>query len=57
MTNKSTKIIALDAMGGDYGPKATVPATIKSFTENSIKVILVGDETTITHQLYLILNI
>ncbi len=30
MTNKSTKIIALDAMGGDYGPKVTVPATIKS---------------------------
>ena len=50
MTNKSTKIIALDAMGGDYGPKATVPATIKSITENSINVILVGDETKIKHE-------
>ena len=50
MTNKSIKLIALDAMGGDYGPKATVPATIKCVTENAINVVLVGDETKIKHE-------
>ena len=37
-------IIALDAMGGDHGPKVTVPAAINSIIENGIKVFLVGDQ-------------
>ncbi len=37
-------IIALDAMGGDHGPKVTVPAAINSIIENGIKVVLVGDQ-------------
>ena len=37
-------VIALDAMGGDHGPKVTVPAAINSIIENDIKVILIGDE-------------
>jgi len=41
--NKFDGVIALDAMGGDYGPNVTVPAAIKSITELKIKVILVGD--------------
>tara|TARA_B110000495_G_scaffold198890_1_gene211410 strand:- start:36 stop:1031 length:996 start_codon:yes stop_codon:yes gene_type:complete len=41
---KFNGIIALDAMGGDHGPKVTVPAAINSIVENEIKVVLVGDE-------------
>tara|TARA_B110000438_G_scaffold29064_1_gene28106 strand:- start:10442 stop:11437 length:996 start_codon:yes stop_codon:yes gene_type:complete len=37
-------VIALDAMGGDHGPKVTVPAAINSIVENGIKVVLIGDE-------------
>jgi len=44
--------IALDAMGGDHGPKVTVPAALQSLQDNSdIKIILVGDKDTITQEL------
>ena len=43
--------IALDAMGGDYGPDVTVPAAIKAITELGIKVVLVGDENEINTEL------
>tara|TARA_B100001996_G_scaffold383050_1_gene377121 strand:+ start:20852 stop:21850 length:999 start_codon:yes stop_codon:yes gene_type:complete len=36
-------VIALDAMGGDYGPQVTVPAAISAIKDFGIKVILVGD--------------
>nr|VFK79026.1 MAG: phosphate:acyl-[acyl carrier protein] acyltransferase [Candidatus Kentron sp. SD] len=37
--------IALDAMGGDYGPSVIVPAAIKILAEEpSVRLILVGDE-------------
>lgn len=37
--------IALDAMGGDYGPSIIVPAAIKILAEEpSVQLILVGDE-------------
>ncbi|MBT8421103.1 MAG: phosphate acyltransferase PlsX [Gammaproteobacteria bacterium] len=37
--------IALDAMGGDYGPSVIVPAAIKVFSdEPSVRLILVGDD-------------
>ena len=40
----SKKIIALDAMGGDHGPKVTVPAARKALNEiNDISLVLVGD--------------
>jgi glycerol-3-phosphate acyltransferase PlsX len=36
--------IALDAMGGDYGPSVIVPAAIKVLTEEpNVRLILVGD--------------
>lgn len=39
------KIIALDAMGGDHGPKVTVPAAKKALREIAdIDLVLVGDE-------------
>ncbi len=38
--------IALDAMGGDYGPEVVVPAAIDILDRNpSLGLILVGDET------------
>ena len=44
--------IALDAMGGDYGPSVTVPAALQALRENKdIKVILVGDQDIISQQL------
>jgi len=46
--------IALDAMGGDHGPKVTVPAALKALNEDQeIKIILVGDKDAITEQLNL----
>jgi glycerol-3-phosphate acyltransferase PlsX len=41
-----SKIIALDAMGGDHGPSVIVPAAKKALGEISdIQLVLVGDET------------
>jgi len=38
--------IAIDAMGGDFGPSVTVAASLKALTKHShLKLILVGDET------------
>ncbi len=40
--------LALDAMGGDYGPQVTVPAAMQALRQNpSLKLILVGDSTKI----------
>jgi glycerol-3-phosphate acyltransferase PlsX len=39
------KIIALDAMGGDHGPKVIIPAAKKALNEIAdIQLVLVGDE-------------
>lgn len=47
---KST--IALDAMGGDYGPSVTVPAAIMALNESQeLRLILVGDEKILTDAL------
>ena len=46
--------IALDAMGGDHGPKVIVPAALKALKDDpEIKVILVGDKDVITEHLNL----
>ena len=44
-------VIALDAMGGDYGPEVTVPAAISAIKDFGIKVILVGDPNEIGKEL------
>ena len=47
----SAPIIAIDAMGGDYGPRCIVPACIDSLAENpSLRLILVG-QTSVIEQL------
>lgn len=44
--------IAIDAMGGDYGPHVTVPAVLKALAEDSqLNVVLVGLEDAIQAEL------
>ena len=44
--------VALDAMGGDFGPRVTVPAAVQALSHfPELKVILLGDQTSITTQL------
>lgn len=46
--------IALDAMGGDHGPKIVVPAALKVLQENNeLHIILVGDTQTLRSELAL----
>jgi len=44
-------IIAVDVMGGDFGPSIVVPAAIKASKECNIQVILVGDSKKIEAEL------
>ena len=45
-------VIALDAMGGDYGPPVTVAAASKALEEiDNIRLVLVGDETRLRDEL------
>ncbi|WP_081679043.1 phosphate acyltransferase PlsX [Methylobacter luteus] len=44
--------ISIDAMGGDYGPEVTIPASLDCLKSNpDLKLILVGDETVLKQQL------
>ena len=44
--------VALDAMGGDIGPDATVPAALQALREHQdLDIILVGDETVLEKSL------
>ncbi|GLT17968.1 phosphate acyltransferase [Vibrio zhanjiangensis] len=44
--------VALDAMGGDFGPRVIVPAAVQALSHfPELKVILVGDRNAITAQL------
>ncbi|CAG7857308.1 glycerol-3-phosphate acyltransferase PlsX [biofilm metagenome] len=44
--------ISIDAMGGDYGPDVTVPASLECLKANAnLNLILVGDETLLKQQL------
>ncbi|WEM41372.1 phosphate acyltransferase PlsX [Photobacterium sp. DA100] len=47
--------VALDAMGGDFGPQVTVPASVQALLQfPELKVILFGDQSAITAQLSLL---
>ncbi|KJY83458.1 phosphate acyltransferase [Vibrio galatheae] len=47
--------VALDAMGGDFGPRVTVPAAVQALSHfPELKVILIGDQNAITTQLSLL---
>jgi len=53
MTDITEKItsIALDAMGGDHGPKVMVPAALKAVNNGEVAISLVGDQATIQMEL------
>lgn len=47
--------VALDAMGGDFGPRVTVPAAVQALSHfPELKVILIGDRIQIAEQLSLL---
>ena len=50
-TNKNITSIALDAMGGDHGPKVTIPAALKAIKNHEVAVSLVGDQAAIETEL------
>ena len=39
----STVRVALDAMGGDYGPEETVKGAVKALQNDDVEILLVGD--------------
>jgi glycerol-3-phosphate acyltransferase PlsX len=43
--------VALDAMGGDFGPKVTVEGAVKASQECKVEILLVGDEALIKKEL------
>ncbi|MCE0494619.1 phosphate acyltransferase PlsX [Vibrio salinus] len=44
--------VALDAMGGDFGPRVTVPAAVQALSHfPELRVIITGDRNDITQQL------
>ncbi len=43
--------VAVDAMGGDYGPRVTVPGAISASQEYNLEVLLVGAKTLIQKEL------
>lgn len=43
--------IAVDAMGGDFGPKATVPGALGAAQDLDVEVVLVGLESSIRREL------
>jgi len=51
MLNK-TKTVAIDAMGGDFGPNVTVPAALNALQQHKdLTLILVGDSDSIKSEL------
>ncbi len=47
-----SSIIAIDAMGGDFGPQITIPASLKCLKANpDLKLIMVGDESILNEML------
>jgi glycerol-3-phosphate acyltransferase PlsX len=43
--------IAVDAMGGDFGPKATVPGALRAAEDFGVDILLVGLENAITREM------
>jgi len=43
--------LAVDAMGGDFGPEVNVPGSLAAARETGAKIILVGDEESIRKEL------
>lgn len=48
---KSDICLAVDAMGGDFGPEVNIPGSLAAARETGAKIILVGDEAAIKEEL------
>jgi len=44
-------VVALDAMGGDHAPSATVQGAVEAVRQHGIQVLLVGDEAVLRREL------
>ena len=54
MINSHSITVAIDAMGGDYGPSVVVPGAVKAAQITGAKIILVGNTPEIEDQLALL---
>ncbi|MBP9944047.1 MAG: phosphate--acyl-ACP acyltransferase, partial [Desulfomicrobium sp.] len=43
--------LAVDAMGGDFGPEVNIPGSLAAARETGVRLILVGDEASIRKEL------
>ncbi|MBI4201685.1 MAG: hypothetical protein HY532_01040, partial [Chloroflexi bacterium] len=43
--------VALDVMGGDYGPSEVVPGAVQAARDLGVRVLLVGDEGPVSQAL------
>ena len=50
-TTKKITSIALDAMGGDHGPKVMIPAALKAIKKGDVAISLVGDQKALQAEL------
>jgi fatty acid/phospholipid synthesis protein PlsX len=44
-------VIAVDVMGGDFGPSVVIPGALKASAEGAFTVLLVGDEAVVREEL------
>jgi glycerol-3-phosphate acyltransferase PlsX len=51
MSPGRTATVALDAMGGDHAPEATVLGAVEAVREHGVKVLLVGQEPVLRNEL------
>ena len=51
MMRAGTRPVALDAMGGDHAPAATVQGAVEAAREHGVPVLLVGRERVLRHEL------
>jgi len=48
---KGSPVVAVDVMGGDYGPPVTVPGALNAAREGGFSVLLVGDDSVVRAEL------
>ena len=48
--SEQTPVIAIDVMGGDFGPSVVVHGALKAALQDNFSVILVGDKKTVEQE-------
>ena len=49
--NNNELVLAVDAMGGDFGPSVVVPGALSAARSTGAKVLLVGQESAVREAL------